>query len=225
MDGTTIRVDERSEHTFGILGQRNAEALCDQPPARSNLDWGSDVADGTCSVEGREKPRDNPPPSLRSCAYCEAPIIGRRADAIYCSSQCATRGSWHKNKHKYMQHRRTYQELLQTARWLAWREEYRSRPAYKRRRTRQAIRSKYGLEWEEVVAIVEEQGGVCPLCGKGLELGTPSRWAIDHDHTTGAVRGVLDPGCNGRLGSVEDAECLRRALRYLGVALVPESRP
>lgn len=38
---------------------------------------------------------------------------------------------------------------------------------------------------------------------------------VDHDHETGAVRGLLCHRCNCRLGSIEDTEFLNLALEYL----------
>jgi hypothetical protein len=43
----------------------------------------------------------------------------------------------------------------------------------------------------------------------------PERFHIDHDHTTGRVRGLLCPGCNLALGHFDDPEILRRALDYV----------
>jgi Recombination endonuclease VII len=44
-----------------------------------------------------------------------------------------------------------------------------------------------------------EQGGLCALCKLPL-----TRPCLDHDHSTGAVRGVLHSGCNALLGKVEN---------------------
>lgn len=49
----------------------------------------------------------------------------------------------------------------------------------------------------ERLAVV--QGGRCALCQ--LPLTKP---VLDHDHSTGAVRGVLHNGCNALLGKVEN---------------------
>ena len=49
--------------------------------------------------------------------------------------------------------------------------------------------------------LYEEQRGICPLCLQ--ELPTDSRQtAIDHDHLTGEVRGLLHLGCNRVEGSI-----------------------
>lgn len=46
------------------------------------------------------------------------------------------------------------------------------------------------------------QNGVCPLCRRNLtSLGSPNQ-CVDHDHTTGVIRGVLCRTCNGLEGKV-----------------------
>lgn len=42
-----------------------------------------------------------------------------------------------------------------------------------------------------------EQGGVCAICERKPEYG--KRFAVDHNHSTGRVRGLLCSVCNGRL--------------------------
>jgi len=43
--------------------------------------------------------------------------------------------------------------------------------------TKQTLQ-KYGLTQEDFDALVEKQGGKCPICGK-----VPKRFVIDHEHT------------------------------------------
>lgn len=49
--------------------------------------------------------------------------------------------------------------------------------------------------------MLAQQGGLCPLCGLPIEKGTD---VLDHDHATGALRGVLHRGCNALLGNLEN---------------------
>ena len=71
---------------------------------------------------------------------------------------------------------------------------------------------------EDYDRLFAEQGGVCAICDKP----EPSRrLATDHDHSTGAVRGLLCMRCNLTIGKFNDdaarferfAEYLRRAER------------
>jgi hypothetical protein len=61
------------------------------------------------------------------------------------------------------------------------------------------------------------QGGVCAACG---ETPSPRRgksiWNVDHDHSTGRVRGILCTGCNSAIGHLQDdPERCRKAAAYL----------
>jgi len=69
-------------------------------------------------------------------------------------------------------------------------------------------------------AMLQQQGGLCAICRSG-DLGRKNsgRLAIDHCHTTGAVRGLLCHRCNSLLGHAKDnIETLQRAIAYLEVA-------
>lgn len=64
-------------------------------------------------------------------------------------------------------------------------------------------------------ALAERQGGRCALCLGKLGLKAPLDPVLDHDHKTGAIRGVLHRGCNSLYGKVEN-----NAARY-GVHSIP----
>lgn len=53
------------------------------------------------------------------------------------------------------------------------------------------LRKKYHLTQAGYDALLKSQNGLCAICEK-----KPARFHIDHDHKTGAVRGLLCPGCN-----------------------------
>lgn len=73
---------------------------------------------------------------------------------------------------------------------------------------------KYGITEDEYQSLFNKQGGVCAICG-----GVPdTRWkmlAVDHDHQTGKVRGLLCMVCNTMLGRLENR--LEVTLKYLGL--------
>jgi hypothetical protein len=63
--------------------------------------------------------------------------------------------------------------------------------------------------------LLEEQNGVCAICGNGQVSGH-SRLFVDHDHQTGEIRGLLCGPCNSGLGMFRDnLEALKSATKYL----------
>lgn len=59
-----------------------------------------------------------------------------------------------------------------------------------------------------------EQGGVCAICGGTNPSG--HRLAVDHDHETRRVRGLLCHACNAGIGKLRDSpDLLRKAIDYL----------
>lgn len=52
--------------------------------------------------------------------------------------------------------------------------------------------------------LAEKQGNRCAVCGLPLGAKAPNDPVLDHDHDTGAVRGVLHRGCNSLLGKIEN---------------------
>lgn len=76
-------------------------------------------------------------------------------------------------------------------------------------RAKHLIRT-YGLTVSEVDRLLESQGGTCAICC------TSPAVHVDHDHSTGKVRGILCFRCNAALGQFgDDPRVLRRAARYL----------
>ena len=72
----------------------------------------------------------------------------------------------------------------------------------------------YNLTREQYEAIVQQQGGKCPITGRPLE--GPRRPHIDHDHGTGVVRGVVTAYANTRLiGRLRDWTTAQRLADYL----------
>lgn len=77
---------------------------------------------------------------------------------------------------------------------------------------------------------LKEQGGLCPLCQRPIDLTIKGEGVIDHDHDTGRIRGILHRSCNAAEGKISNAaarwgakssryadiiEYLRQVLRYL----------
>jgi len=74
----------------------------------------------------------------------------------------------------------------------------------------------YGLTTEDYDALYDRQGGRCAICGCSEGESIKGAFAIDHDHTTGRVRGLLCGLCNTAIGKLQDSPTLlRKAATYL----------
>lgn len=74
------------------------------------------------------------------------------------------------------------------------------------------LRRRYGITFEEFTRVWSEQQGKCFVCRQDLVLGVKNGYAIDHDHQTGQVRGILCTGCNLSIGHAGDNSNRLRAL-------------
>jgi len=74
------------------------------------------------------------------------------------------------------------------------------------------FRNKFGIGLHQYQAILEEQGGLCYLCGQN----DFRNLAVDHCHKTGKVRRLLCSNCNMGLGKFNDnPDLLRKAANYV----------
>jgi hypothetical protein len=91
----------------------------------------------------------------------------------------------------------------------------------KRERTRRARRSKhnthlkktYGITMDDYDRILKSQNGQCAICKGGT---SKNHFALDHNHKTGNIRGLLCARCNTGLARfMDNITNLRRAVRYM----------
>lgn len=77
---------------------------------------------------------------------------------------------------------------------------------------RRMLAKNYGLTPDAFQALIDRQNGVCAICGEAPDAGP----VVDHDHQTGAIRGILCGSCNKGLGMFGDStQRLRAAITYL----------
>ena len=101
--------------------------------------------------------------------------------------------------------------------------------AYPEKEADTRLRKLFGISLVEYRLMHEAQNGVCAICGKPetrqCGKGKPNGLAVDHDHETGIVRGLLCGNCNMGLGLLGDGpELLRKALAYLTTPSTNPSR-
>jgi len=80
-------------------------------------------------------------------------------------------------------------------------------------------KSMYGITQKEYDDLMQKQQGLCAIC---VQPETARAWGkvcllgVDHDHRTGAVRGLLCSACNRAIGLFrDDTVSLARAIVYL----------
>ena len=77
------------------------------------------------------------------------------------------------------------------------------------------LKYNYGITLEEYNNKLKEQGDVCAIC-KSDKPGGNGDFYVDHNHTTGQVRGLLCHWCNFMIGqSRENPEILSAGIDYL----------
>lgn len=87
--------------------------------------------------------------------------------------------------------------------------------AYKKTHQRRMdLKRKYGLSLQDYDDLLESQDGLCAICKRPPVEGR--NLAVDHDHSTGVIRGLLCHNCNVAIGNFgESLEIIKAAVVYL----------
>lgn len=84
-----------------------------------------------------------------------------------------------------------------------------------KRRSRKHLMKKYNLTIEEYNKLFDEQNSKCGICGRHQDE-LKQALAVDHNHISGNVRGLICVRCNRAIGMFEDdISLLERAIDYL----------
>lgn len=77
------------------------------------------------------------------------------------------------------------------------------------------LRKQYGINLEQYNQLLAEQNANCAICGLN-QSEIPLGLAVDHNHKTNCVRGLLCLNCNQGIGKFkDDPELLLKAIGYL----------
>lgn len=77
------------------------------------------------------------------------------------------------------------------------------------------LKAAFGISLEQYEAIASKQNHCCAICGTP-QVELRRKMAVDHDHETGKVRGLLCNNCNVGLGNFRDSEqLLVKAQKYI----------
>ena len=98
-------------------------------------------------------------------------------------------------------------------------KRYQSTPHGKLKSQDRRYRKTYNISLEVYQALLESQNGLCAICEKSESILINSKarnLAVDHDHKTGKIRGLLCIGCNQALAlAKEDINTLGKMIAYI----------
>lgn len=81
------------------------------------------------------------------------------------------------------------------------------------------FQKKYGIDFGQYQQMLIAQKGVCAVCEQPetkMQHGSIRMLSVDHNHATGAVRGLLCANCNMAIGyACDDVSVLQKAIGYL----------
>lgn len=95
------------------------------------------------------------------------------------------------------------------------REKYINSETGKAKCRNYVLKQQYGIDLQIYNQMFEQQNGCCAICGKH-QSELKIALAVDHDHKTGKIRGLLCRQCNLLIGnSNESVDVLKKATTYL----------
>lgn len=79
----------------------------------------------------------------------------------------------------------------------------------------QMLKKIYGIDIDVYMSMLKKQNHCCAVCGTH-ETVLSRKLAVDHNHTTGKIRGLLCHHCNTAIGLLkEDTSIFKDAVSYL----------
>ena len=87
--------------------------------------------------------------------------------------------------------------------YVAQRKEWRKNYKAAGRQRHVDYRRLYAFSIEEYDAMLKAQNGLCAICKSEVPGGRNVHFQVDHDHSTGKVRGLLCISCNIHIGWLE----------------------
>jgi hypothetical protein len=118
----------------------------------------------------------------------------------------------YRTKEKTAKYRKTYRATGKPQTFPANSKEAKMSSYYKHKP--KLIFKKYGLTEENHLELIKNQNGCCAIC---KQIPCKKGLVIDHDHSTGEIRGLLCNKCNMGLGAFnDDISSFNNAIKYLG---------
>lgn len=161
--------------------------------------------------------RSTPDGLLRQCRKCKGEryrVLRRRdIEAVRAAERLYRSRNREKTNATSRKWRASHPEEQKEA-TKRWRREHPEKRLAAHRR--HYFKHEYGLSIESLGEHVAEQGNRCAICNTLFGEGQTHGPHVDHDHTTGQVRGLLCKSCNLMLGyAKDDIARLDAAIEYL----------
>lgn len=122
------------------------------------------------------------------CGTCGEAKTGLRARCDACNKRL---GSYRRNTPAQRKNHARYMRKYYRDHSEMWREN--------------GLKRKYGLTLAEYNRLLANQNGHCAICPATIgEEKRMRKLFVDHDHTTGKVRGLLCSRCNSAVGHLRD---------------------
>jgi len=153
-----------------------------------------------------------------TCPQCGLSGPVTTTNKKFCSKQCRNTYNSEHDKARNSAYYLANKEKIasRNRRWYSQNKEY-----YIQSQKSGKLQRDYGISLVEYESMYEEQGGLCAICFReesavNRSTGTPWQLSVDHNHQTGAVRGLLCMSCNLSLGRFDESiDRLRSAIAYL----------
>lgn len=95
-------------------------------------------------------------------------------------------------------------------------KEYRKSERFRKLNRSANLKCRRGITTEQRDVMIQGQHGLCLICDFPLTFIGRGGPAVDHDHETGKIRGILHRTCNAAIGLLQDnPKILRKAAEYL----------
>lgn len=135
--------------------------------------------------------------------------------------KCNCCGIWKKGDIEFFEHRKDsklgYRAVCKECNSKKKKEYNESHRGQYTKKNNSLLRS-YGISLDEYNDLLDKQDGKCRICKTSNPNGLKNQkfFAVDHNHTTGEVRGLLCNNCNAAIGLFEEnEETLYSAIEYL----------
>lgn len=140
-------------------------------------------------------------PYPKTCPYCETNFLGDKKNSKYCSNTCRYAWQVRNLSEKSKLRRKEYQKKWGLENW--------------QRKRDYMIKRQFGITPEQYNELLVKQDFRCAICRKH-ETEFAKKLAIDHDHQTLEIFGLLCNNCNHRfIGKFRDPELFLKAAEYL----------